>query len=319
MSIGDIRSRRLWPRTRVRLLALLCLGVIVAASGAMAKDLSGYRLTFDDEFNSFTSSPDGHSGWKTTFYFGGRTLSDNGEQQYYSDSSVGVNPFSLDNGALTITAAPGGNPSGLRYNSGLITTEGMFSQTYGYFEMRAELPQGAGMWPAFWLLPKDKSWPPEIDALEAFGAKNTHGEGGANQIHYGALPANASGGGGDWASVPSDIFSGYHTYGVDWTREAITYYFDGREIGKLKTPSDASKPMYLLANLAVGGKWPGSATGDTGRMKIDYIRAYSADPMAHAVAMQQVSSPDGADTMPDGAMAANGSNGPPPLRQLNPP
>src|SRR5206468_2525137 len=119
--------------------------------------------------NSFTSSPNGTSGWQTSFYFGGRTLSSNGEQQYYSDSSVGVNPFAVANGVLDITASPGANPGALWYNSGLITTEGMFSQTYGYFEMRAKLPAGQGMWPAFWLLPSDKSWPPELDVLEAFG------------------------------------------------------------------------------------------------------------------------------------------------------
>src|ERR1700712_2534706 len=122
-------------------------------------NLSNFKLTFNDEFNSFKSSPSGANGaWQTSFYFGGRTLSGNGEQEYYSDSSVGVNPFSLLHGALTITASPGGNPGGLAYNSGLITTEGDFSQTYGYFEMRAKLPAGQGMWPAFWLLRTDKSW-----------------------------------------------------------------------------------------------------------------------------------------------------------------
>ena len=60
---------------------------------ASVLNLTGYKLTFDDEFNSFTSSPDGSSGWKTTYYFGGRTLADNGELEYYSDSSVGVNPL----------------------------------------------------------------------------------------------------------------------------------------------------------------------------------------------------------------------------------
>src|SRR5476649_2281750 len=144
-------------------------------------NLSNFKLSFDHEFNTFTSSPSGANGaWQTTFYFGGRTLSGNGEQEFYSDSSVGSNPFSLQNGALQISATPGGNSAGLPYTSGLITTEGNFTQTYGYFEMRAQLPAGQGMWPAFWLLPADKSWPPELDPLEAFGATNANGEGGAN-------------------------------------------------------------------------------------------------------------------------------------------
>ncbi|MGE5540657.1 MAG: carbohydrate-binding domain-containing protein, partial [Gemmatimonas sp.] len=275
----------------------------------MALDLSQFHLSYDDEFNSFKSSPDGSSGYKTTFYFGGRSLPSNGEQEFYSDSSVGVNPFSNQNGELTITAAPGSNPDGLWYNSGLITTEGMFTQTYGYFEMRAELPQGQGMWPAFWLLAADKSWPPEIDALEAFGAKNANGEGGANSVHVGAITGDwASGGGGGWVNMPNgaDITSGYHTYGVDWQSDFVTYYIDGQQVYQVTTPSDMHKPMYMLANLAVGGSWVGSAAGETGQMHVDYIRAYSKDPNVAAVAQQTISSPDGANT---GSNAGTGTGG----------
>ena len=180
-------------------------------------DLSGYKLTFDHEFNTFSASPQGGPGqFKTTFYHGdhgGRTLSGNGEWEQYSDASVGIDPFKLENGALDITAAPSADPSqtqGLPYTSGLITTENNFTQQYGYFEMRAKLPEGKGMWPAFWLLPEDKSWPPEIDPLEAFGATNSRGEGGAHTYHYGAV-----GGGGDWVQVDGDLYKDYHTYGVD--------------------------------------------------------------------------------------------------------
>jgi beta-glucanase (GH16 family) len=285
------------------------------SSSGMAMDLSKYRLTYDDEFNGFTSSPDGSRGYKTTFYFGGRSLPSNGEQEYYSDSSVGMNPFSLRHGELTITAAPGSNPKGLAYNSGLITTERSFSQTYGYFEIRAKLPEGAGMWPGFWMMPTDKSWPPEIDVLEVFGAQNAKGEGGTRKVHVNAITTNwASGGGGDWVTIPDDSSTGYHTYGVDWQPDFITFYTDGQQLYRVKTPSDMHKPMYMLANLAVGGNWPGPAAGESGQMHIDYIRAYSSDPNARAVAMQRISSPDGADTKPHGATTASGRIGPPPAR-----
>ena len=66
-------------------------------------DASTLTSTFDDEFNSFSASPDGSSGlWQTTLGSNNRTLPGNGEQEYYSDSSVGVNPFSIQNGVLDI-------------------------------------------------------------------------------------------------------------------------------------------------------------------------------------------------------------------------
>ncbi len=61
-----------------------------------------------------------------------------------------------------------------RYTSGLISTGGrlnpaLFAFKYGYMEMRAKLPPGKGMWPAFWALPADGTWPPEIDVVEGQG------------------------------------------------------------------------------------------------------------------------------------------------------
>jgi beta-glucanase (GH16 family) len=109
---------------------------------------SGMTLTFDDEFNSFSASPDGSTGlWRTSLSNGNRTLYQNGDQEYYSDSSVGVNPFSIQNGVLNITAtvaAPGSNKLNMPYNSGAITTQNTFNQLYGYFEIDAKMPAGGG-------------------------------------------------------------------------------------------------------------------------------------------------------------------------------
>jgi beta-glucanase (GH16 family) len=277
-------------------------------------DLSGYKLTYDDEFNSFAWSPDGSSGYKTTLYFGGRFLGANGDLQYYSDSTVGVDPFSLSNGALHITAAPGTNPAGQPYNSGLITTEGMFAQTYGYFEVRVEVATGPGMWSSAWMLPADKSWPPEFDLLEAFGAPNANGDGAGNQAWQNQITVNHAQDFGAWHPVSGgDIHTTYHTYGVDWEPDVTTWYIDGVQTVQRATPSTTNKPMYLLLDLSVGG-WPGNPAGETGVMGIDYVRAYSKDANAHAVALQSISSPDGIDTRPYGATDAGGVIGgaPPP-------
>ncbi|MGE5540656.1 MAG: family 16 glycosylhydrolase [Gemmatimonas sp.] len=262
----------------------------------MALDLSTFHLTFNDDFNSFNANPDGNGAWKTQFYFGGRSLPSNGEQQYYSDATVGADPFRVEDGHLVITASPGDNAGGNWYNSGLVTTEGTFSQTYGYFEIGAQLPEGQGMWPAFWLLSTDKAWPPEIDVLEAFGADNGRGEGGGNEIHVNSITSHwDTGGGGDWVPTTGNIFSGDHVYGVDWEPDTTTFYMDGQELYHVATPSDMHSPMYMLANLAVGGNWAGGAAGENGEMKIDFIRAWSHDAPADNVPLNG----NGAPEMPE--------------------
>src|SRR6185437_13652695 len=105
---------------------------------------------------------------------------------------------------------------------------------------------GKGMWPAFWLLPADETWPPEIDVLEAV-SDPTH-------IYMSTHSARQPTVGVE-ANVTPDAF---HTYAVAWDASQIIFYIDGKQIGAQKTPADFHKPMYVLANLAIGGNWPGN-------------------------------------------------------------
>jgi beta-glucanase (GH16 family) len=235
--------------------------------------LPGMSLRFDDEFNSFVSSPTGAQGWMTQGGAFWRTLSGNNEAEYYSDSSVGVNPFSDTNGVLTITAAPGSNPLGLPYNSGIITTEKSFNFEYGLVEVSAKLPAGDGMWPAIWLLPSSLDWPPEIDIMEMLGSDPT--------MIYASTHSGAN---NDSSTLPvyvGDTTQAFHTYGLDWEPNTITWYFDGNAIRTVATPSDMHQPMYLLINLAVGGvgSWPGPVTSASefpAQMSIDYVHIYGS-------------------------------------------
>src|SRR6185437_6791945 len=79
-----------------------------------------------------------------------------------------------------------------------------------------------------------------------------------------------------WTNVPN-MTTGYHTYGVDWEPDYITWYFDGNPVYQIATPADMNSPMYIIANLAVGGNWPGPADGySSAQFDIDYIRAYAS-------------------------------------------
>ena len=144
-------------------------------------------LTFDDEFNTL-SLWNGTSGtWDTVAQYAsttgnGYSLPSNGEQEWYINSNyaptASVTPWTVNNGIMTLTAAPAPTSiqpliDGYQYTSGQINTSQSFNQLYGFFEMRAQLPAGQGTWPAFWLLPENGSWPPEIDVMEMLGNNPT--------------------------------------------------------------------------------------------------------------------------------------------------
>ncbi len=125
------------------------------------------------------------------------------------------------------------------------------------------------MWPAFWLLPTDGTWPPELDAVEMLGNNPTTIY---TSTHSQVASAKTV------ATQVADTSKGFHTYGVDWEPDRVTYYFDGNAISSLATPADMNKPMYMIVNLTVGGvgSWPGAATGETGHLLVDYVRAYAS-------------------------------------------
>ena len=234
--------------------------------------------TFDDEFSSFQSSPAGGIvGWATELPFWGatHTLSGNNEAEYYVDSSQPNGPFSVSNGILTIQASQasttGANPLGLPYNSGVLSTYQSFSQLYGYFEIRAQLPGGAGLWPAFWLMPTSFKPGPELDVFEVLGDRPN--------ILYASVHSAVPGAVIEQSLVVADTSAAFHTYGVDWGPQKTVFYMDGQVIATASTPGDMNVPMYMLLNLAVGGasSWPGAPTTQTQfptNMSIDYVHVY---------------------------------------------
>jgi len=243
-----------------------------------ALDTTKLDLTFSDDFNSLSLQSNGGT-WRTSFWDGadGRTLASNAELQIYMDEAylgLGVNPFSIDGGILSIHAdtasAAVRAATGHDYTSGMLSSRDSFAQTYGYFEVKCEMPQGKGTWPAFWMLPADGSWPPELDVVEALGSDTATA---FMTAHSNSTGEHTKAGFTSWAG---DISAGMHTYGVLWTPDDLIWYVDGAEVFRTATPPDMNQPMYMVTNLAIGGVLPGDPDADFGGadLKIDYIRAY---------------------------------------------
>jgi beta-glucanase (GH16 family) len=239
---------------------------------------AGYSLVFSDEFNG--GSVDS-SKWNTRYRWGPNWIINN-EQQYYVDTlnnpSFGHSPFEFGGGNMTINAirTPGhlwGSANSQPWLSGALTTFGKFKMRYGYVEMRARLPAGQGLWPAFWLLHQhDHDRRPEIDVVEMLGGNpNTVYQTYHYYDNY-TLRSTPS-----FTVNNANYSSGFHTYGMKWEPGRIIWYVDGQETNRFEDGNVSWEEMYILVNLAVGGAWGGNADGNTpspSRFTIDYIRAY---------------------------------------------
>ncbi len=244
------------------------------SDGTVSLDLTHFVMTFNDEFDGpLDVSSDGNgTKWMGGLPYGTGGFGDAWFGMFSSDPDL---PFSVSNSVLDITAWYDTISS--HWRSGVIASVDPdavgFSQKYGYFEMRAKLPEGPGTWPAFWMLSTNSLTDEgdarfELDVLEQYGhAPET--------MHSGYILH------GDTSAIHSsnfwveDMSADYHTYGVMYDEQDIIWYFDGVELMRTITPIAAKQyPVYVLVNLALGSGWPITNTPDPSIMKVDYVRVY---------------------------------------------
>jgi beta-glucanase (GH16 family) len=230
----------------------------------------GMTLVFSDEFEG--SELDG-AKWQRCYPWvveGGCTNEGNHELEWYQADNVevadGLLRLRADQSAIS---APDGKE--YPYTSGMVTSYQTFDSHYGYFEMRARMPKGRGLWPAFWLLPTTLEWPPEIDILEVLGHETNVVY---TTLHYKleGQPHLSQG----QAYAGADFSADFHIFAADWKPGQVMWFVDGNPVFRI-THNIPNQPMYLLANLAVGGDWPGAPSAETvfpSYFDIDYIRVY---------------------------------------------
>ena len=233
-------------------------------------DLAGYELTFDENFDRLdVSAFGGGTRWIAHTPWGG----DFGDA-VFADPTPGF-PFTIENGVLRIEARKGVDGT---WRSGLLASVDRrgngFLQQFGYFEMRAKLPAGPGVWPAFWLIAnQDEKTSAEIDVLEYYGH--------APDIYHSTAHVWPKSGDVEKRtyhiqhSIPYGVlYQEYHKFGVLVDADWITFYLDRREMGRVATPPEHRRPMFILLNLALGSGWPIDHTINPSYMYVDYVRAF---------------------------------------------
>jgi len=254
-------------------LLFFCLTILIFGVCNANND---YKLVWSDEFDSTGVNM---NCWR--FETGAHGWGNNELENYTTQNTV------VTGGMLQIITRREGEGQRVGdYTSARLSTKGKKEFLYGRIEMRAKLPTGRGIWPAFWMLGsdiKEVGWPAcgEIDIMENVGFNPAAVHGSIHTPSSHGATVNTS-----IIDVP-DCFSEFHVYGITWTPEKIEFYIDN-PANPYYTYSPAvknaatwpfDKPCYIILNTAVGGNWGGQKGVDDTIFPqtyyIDYVRVYS--------------------------------------------
>jgi len=220
----------------------------------------------------------------------------NNELQCYTD----LRPENVrqENGILTITARREWWGDGVYpdkpFTSTRMTTKANW--LHGKMEIRARLPRGKHLWPAFWMMPAASAygeWPRsgEIDIMEYRGQRPTNVLG---TLHFGANWDQHGEAGTGETNFGVDFSADFHTFAVDWSPSAIKWLVDDRQYGEINVNANFwpgfyqqngqpfDKNFFIIINLAVGGGFFGGEPFDPieadswpkPTFEIDWIRKF---------------------------------------------
>lgn len=250
-------------------------------------DLSGYELTFEDDFDG--------DALDTKVW----TYCDEGGQRrggYWIDDAVSVKDSNL---RIAVEYREDGELGSGWYTGAVESTASEngatgFSQKYGYFEARCKVPKIYGAWAAFWLMPVNnfKDDVPgsgddgsEIDIFESmymYMEDPDYQNSVTHAIHIDGYGDNLKSLGSKHFSM-EDLYDTYHTYGLEWNENEYIFYIDGIETWRVsQTPDkeDSSKVYnnvshvaeYIILSCEVSGTtkdgkvYPGQEFNDKGEL-----------------------------------------------------
>ena len=260
---------------------------------AATTDPSKWKLVWSDEFNDKAGTAPNANIWGQEV--GDGTVNGipgwgNDELEYYTAGTENVATDGLGNLQITVKKADGSLTcyyGPCEYTSARLLTKERFEVAYGRVEARIKVPEGAGLWPAFWMLGTDidqVDWPQtgEIDIMENVGRQ-------PNEV-FGTLHGPGYSGGQSYGGsydLGTPVADDYHVFAVEWQPDRIAWFIDGIQFFEA-TPNDAflqgkpwvfNHPFFLLLNVAVGGNFGGAVGPDTvfpQTMSIDYVHLYQA-------------------------------------------
>jgi Glycosyl hydrolases family 16/Bacterial TSP3 repeat len=225
----------------------------------------GYTLKFQDQLDRL-----GSTNWGASIWY---------------DPGAPVNSIFVQNGILNLVSRRSQG-----YQNITVSTEGGTAPRtfkYGYFEARMKWTKGNGAWPAFWLYSyrhaTNPAWPNINPVCSQLGEPLSHcwageldvfeGQGNDPSGYYGTIHQNSCGrcnyGGADVQNsnnytnvAPTNLTTGFHTYGMLWTATEVKWYLDGQLLQTATPYESLNQPMFLLFDMYIGG-WSGGTDAST--------------------------------------------------------
>lgn len=280
------------------------------ASHTFILNIPSGTLVWSDEFTN-TTGANAEPDPKVWTYDTGNSGFGNNELETYCAWGSNTPPCSAANpsvyvgtdGSLHIVAQ---QPSSGVYTSARVKTEGLFSFQYGRLEFRIEAPEAQGLWPAAWSMGNNIAtvgWPAcgEMDVMERINAAGpppsgmqSHPPAGTSDWNQGSIHGTGFTGanlGTTYDFTGGATASGWHTYGMIWSRNSVSYYIDNPSkpyatytssslsgLSGAVWPFDGGQSHFIILNLAVGGNWPGSLNSTMpfpSQMLVDFVRIYT--------------------------------------------
>jgi beta-glucanase (GH16 family) len=241
----------------------------------------GWTLVWRDEFDGQAGAAVDSSKW--SFETGGDGWGNN-ELQYYTDRTDNAR---LDGNGHLVIRALRELYKGRDFTSARMKTEGKFDQTYGRFEIRAKMPLGRGVWPAFWLIGSNHvnvGWPEsgEIDILEYLGHQPGTVRGSLHGPGYSMGDAITT-----LYRIPGQgtFADRFYVFAIEWAESDIRFYVnDERYVtrGPSSLPMGKSwvfdgHPFFIVMNMAVGGTLAGTPDASANfplEYVVDHVRVY---------------------------------------------
>ncbi len=258
-------------------------------TGSYSEDVKAYEneytLTLADEFDTIDTDL-----WKIYdgAFSNGTTQEGDPRRAYFTSSSKNLY---VQDGSLYLRTTR--EPD--RYNSVELRSENSVWFKYGFIEISAKICSTKGQLAAFWLLGNAaQDYHSEIDIFES-----TLDWAKATPLSWvgGAVSGEGSntyycGWDGDQKTDSylhfegSDLEDVYHTFGVEWTEDYITWLYDGREFLTINTTVDERAvatfnglqqiilTQYGGINVINAGFPDETTDWDKGYMAVDYLRLY---------------------------------------------